>query len=163
MSDPLGKGVDGKADRADNGRFLPGHKLAGPGNAGARINVAALAKRKAAELGIDLDCLVWDVVSAMLLNAACGDTRAAKVVFDILGEQASRGPLVAIGLDGGGRVPQVPPLLEAGADGAPSLGEHLKRLVAIAEERGLADLADAHPAAVIATIANRSAEEELLS
>lgn len=48
------KAVDGEADRSNNRRFLPGHKLADPGNAGARINVAALAKRKAKELGIDL-------------------------------------------------------------------------------------------------------------
>ena len=159
----MGKGVDGKADRSSNGRFLPGHKLAGPGNAGSRINVAALAKRKAAELGIDLDCLVWDVVSAMLLNAACGDTKAAKIVFDILGEQAPKGPLVAVGIDGGGVVPQAPPILAAGDDGAPSLGEHLKRLVAIAEERGLTDLTNANPAEVVATIAHRRADEEFLS
>ena len=161
MSGSMEKAVDGEADRANNGRFLPGHKLAGPGNAGARINVAALAKRKAKELDIDLDELLWDVILAMLLKAACGDTKAAKVVFDMLGEQAPKGPIIAI--DASGHVPQAPPLFTAGADGAPTLGEHLKRLVAIAEERNLVGLLDARPADVVAKIANRSAEEELLS
>lgn len=168
MSDPLEKAEDGDApatpDRKANGRFLPGHKLAGPGNAGARVNLAAIAKRKAKEKGLDIEALVWDVLYSMLIMGACGDTKAAKVAFDALGEVEAKGPLVNIDATGtGGRVPQAPPFVAAGVDGAPSLGEHMARLAAIIEERGLATLAGATPAKVVEIIAHRTAEEELLS
>lgn len=164
MSDPLEKAEEGKPDRSAKGRFLPGHKLAGPGNAGARINVAALARRKAKEMGLDLDGLLWDVAFAMLVLGSCGNVKAAKLAYEMLGEQEVKGPLINI--DARSRVPEAPPLSKAGADGAPPLGEHLRLLALIAKERGLVDLAelvDVHPVDVVATIINRSAVEELLS
>jgi len=122
--------------------------------------VARLARRKAKELGLDIDALLWDVVMAMLLNGACGDTKSAKLAYDMLGEQAPAGPLVTI--DATQRLPQAP-LIDVGPDGAPPLGEHLRRLLAIAEERGLTGLANAHPAQVIEHIAKKNAVDELLS
>jgi hypothetical protein len=164
MSESQPKAREGEVlNRLPNGRFQKGHALGGPGNTSSRINVPALAKRKAEELGLDLKDLVWEVVLAMLYKGACGDVPAAKLVHDLLGEQEPSGPLVAIGIGNEARVPQAPPLYGSGGDGAPPIGEHLKRLAAIIEERGLATADDMHPAEVVATIANRSAEEELLS
>ena len=45
--------------------------------------------------------------------------------------------VVQIGIDARGVVPEAPPLIEAGSDGSPTFVDHLKRLVAIADERGL--------------------------
>jgi hypothetical protein len=146
-------------NRMPDGRFLPGHKLSGPGNAGRRINVALLARRKAKEYGLDLDTLMWDVVLAMLLKGANGDVSAAALAHKMLGELEPKGPALAIGISTGGGAPE-PPALRARANGAPPLDEHLRRLVAIARERGLADIVDAEPVDAVTTIINRAREEK---
>lgn len=162
---PPGENGEFDDNRTANGRFAPGYK-GGPGNTSARINVARLAKRYCRELGLDVEALLAEVVLAMLYQGACGDTAAAKLAFDMLGEKEPSGPLVAVGIGLSGRLPQ-PPALLAGADGAPPLSEHLERLIAIAEERGLVNLQGKHPAKIVRAIAEREAarqaERDLLS
>lgn len=158
---PPGEKGEFDDNRQANGRFAPGYK-GGPGNTSERINVARLAKRYCRELGMDVEALLAEVVLAMLYNGACGDVAAARLAFDMLAVKEPSGPLVAIGIGLGDRVPQ-PPALTPGANGAPALSEHLERLIAIAEERGLVDLRGKHPAKILRAIAEREAEKDLLS
>lgn len=151
----------GENGRAANGRFTVGNRL-GPGNTSERINVPRLAKRYCSELGMDVEALLAEVVLAMLYQGACGDVASARLAFDMLGQKEPSGPLVAVGIGLGGRVPQ-PPDVASGANGAPALSEHLERLIAIAEERGLVDLRGKHPAKMLRAIAEQQAERELLS
>lgn len=149
-----------KNGRADNGRFAKGNVL-GVGNRSTRIDVPKLARIKAKELGLDVEVLLWDVVLSMLYKGAMGDVPAAKLSYEMLGMQDAKTSLIAIGL--GGNVPEAPPLTQSGSDGAPPFGEHLKRLLAIAEERGLTDIIDLHPADVIDTLAEKQSLDDLLS
>lgn len=147
--------------RLANGRFTNGWK-GGPGNVSARIDVPRLARRYCSELGMDVEALLAEVVLAMLYQGACGDVAAARLAFDMLAQKEPSGPLVAVGIGLGGRMPQ-PPALVTGHDGAPALSEHLERLIAIAEERGLVDLKGKHPAKMLRAIAEQQAERDLLS
>lgn len=147
--------------RSVNGRFTYGNQ-GGPGNVSARIDVPRLVRRYCRELGMDVETLLAEVALAMLYGGACGDVAAARLAFDMLAQKEPSGPLVAVGIGLGGRLPQ-PPALIAGVDGAPALSEHLERLIAIAEERGLVDLRGKHPAKILRAIAEREAEKDLLS
>ncbi len=144
------------------GRLLPGHELSkgvSRNHAPARINIARMARRKAAELGLDVDELVFDVVLTMLLNGARGDTKAAKLALDWLGQQDPAGPLVEVNVGNFG-TPQVPPL-ETVEGGPTSLSVQLKALVRIAEERKLIDFLGATPAQVVEQVANRKHRADL--
>lgn len=151
----------GKNGRSANGRFTHGND-GGPGNKSERINVPKLMRRYCRELGLDAEVLLAEVGLAMLYQGACGDTAAARLAFDMLAVKEPTGPLVAVGIGLGGRVPQ-PPDVTPGSNGAPALGEHLELLIKIAEERGLVDLRGRHPAKILRAIAERKAEEDLLS
>lgn len=146
----------GENGRDTNGQFMPGHTLATGKRLEGRFNLVALARRKSALLGLDLDDLLWGVIQAMFVQAKQGDTKAAKIICDMLGEKEAKGPIVAI--DMSGRLPQMP-AVEDGPDGAPNLRDHFSLLVKIGKERGLLDLSDLLPADVIATSAAGSAED----
>jgi len=147
--------------RSVNGRFTYGNQ-GGPGNVSARINVPRVVRKYCRDLGLDLDVLIADVALTMLYNGACGDVAAARLAFDMLAVKEPSGPLVAIGIGLGERLPQ-PPELYAGADGAPALKEHIDRLLSIIEERKLDCLRGEHPTRMIQAIAERAAERDLLS
>src|SRR5262245_507530 len=56
-----------RADRAANGRFLPGHKSPGPGRTpGLGLDLRALAEREAKRDGIDLNKAAWLVLKKLL-------------------------------------------------------------------------------------------------
>src|SRR5262245_27434825 len=71
-----------RGDRDPRGRYLPGHRIAGPGR--PRLDVRAIAESKAAESGVSLEHEVWLVLVAMLERAKKGDAVAAKLVLDRL-------------------------------------------------------------------------------
>jgi hypothetical protein len=152
--------------RQANGRFAVGNAGGPGGTYPDRINLVKLARRKAKEFGLDLEGLVWDALFAMLVKASCGDTKAAALILDRFAGAVDRGPLINLEL-GAGAIPQAPPVTADGT-GAPTLAEHLERLVTIARERGtqLGALADLKPAEVVVKIAEdkaAAAAEELLS
>ena len=81
------------------------------------------------------DALAAKIVAFMLRDPG----KAQSLISDMMDRDegpVEKSPLISI--DARGQVPQPPPL-EPGKDGAPSFGEHLRRLSAIAKERGLAD------------------------
>ena len=152
--------------RTAKGRFTYGNP-GGPGNTTTRIDVPRGMRRYCRNLGLDVEVLMAEVALAMLYQGACGDTAAARLAHDMLGMKEPSGPLVAVGIGLGAGVPQ-PPALVAGVDGSPPLSEHLERLVAIAQERGLVDLKGQHPAKMVKAIAEKhaaekKAEEDLLA
>ena len=65
------------------GRFIPGTK-GGPGRkTGSRmINFVVLCEKKAKELNINLEDLVWSVVKRLFVLASQGDVQAAKLILD---------------------------------------------------------------------------------
>ena len=147
------------------GRLLPGHKIAGPGRPKGSLDFMSVCRTKAREAGVKLSDLVWLATKGLASRAARGDAAAAKVLIDRL-----CGPIdkALINLElGAGAIPQAPPVTADGT-GAPTLAEHLERLVTIARERGtqLGALADLKPADVVVKIAEdkaAAAVEELLS
>ena len=81
------------------------------------------------------DALAAKIVAFMLRDPG----KAQSLISDMMDRDegpVEKSPLISI--DARGQVPQPPPL-EPGKDGAPSFSEHLRRLSAIAKERGLAD------------------------
>ena len=158
MGEAVGNGgMENPSDRTSNGRFAVGHKMGGPKCAGKRINALSLARRKSEEHGLNLDELMWDVMLITLLNGAKGCVKSAALAHKMLCEQEPKGPMIAIGINATNGIPQPPPLKSLD-NGAPALGEHLKRLVAIAKQRGLADLIAAEPVDVVTTIIDRAKE-----
>lgn len=150
--------------RDRRGRFLPGNPGGPGGPVGGntpKLDLVKIVRRKCDELDLDLEDLVADVFLAMLYKGACGDTKAAAIVFDRLGGVLERGPLVNFNLPGS-TTPRLPPD-ERGEDGTPPLSEHLAKLMEIARERGLAFGEDLRPAQVVVEIAEAKAVEELLS
>jgi len=161
MSDPTETAqtvVDGR--EVATGRFGAGNRISAGADHSDRVDLVKLARAKCKELGLNLEAMLWDVLFAMLLKGACGDTKAASLVLDRFAGVIERGPLVALNF--AERVPQAPPLVSDGR-GAPTLNEHLERLVMIANERGLTELEGLKPAQVIDTIAERHAIDALLS
>lgn len=82
------------------------------------------------------DILAQAIVKVMLKDPIKAERLISKFMDRDEGP-VEKGSVVQIGIDARSIVPQPPPLLEAGSDGAPTFIEHLKRLVAIADERGL--------------------------
>ena len=72
-------------DRDDRGRYLPGHRIAGPGRPRA-IDLRALAETKSAASGQPLEDMLWEVLLAMVDRAKRGDPAAAKIVLDRLSD-----------------------------------------------------------------------------
>ena len=82
------------------------------------------------------DLLAGAIVKTMLQDPVKAERLISKFMDRDEGP-VEKGSVVQIGIDARGTVPQAPPLIEAGSDGAPTFVDHLKRLVAIADERGL--------------------------
>tara|TARA_R110002110_G_scaffold217697_3_gene431631 strand:+ start:835 stop:1338 length:504 start_codon:yes stop_codon:yes gene_type:complete len=87
------------------------------------------------------DVLASAIVKVMLENPVKAERLISKFMDRDEGP-VEKGSVVQIGIDARGVVPQAPPLVEAGSDGAPTFVDHLERLVAIAKERGLNSLPD---------------------
>jgi len=92
------------------------------------------------------DILAQAIVKVMLKDPVKAERLISKFMDRDEGP-VEKGSVVQIGIDASSVVvPQAPPLEEAGSDGAPTFIEHLKRLVAIADERGLTiDALDIEP------------------
>ena len=86
------------------------------------------------------DLLAASIVKVMLKDPVKAERLISKFMDRDEGPVEKESTLVQIGIDAGGKVPEPPPLIEAGVDGAPPLGEHISRLLSIAKERGLADV-----------------------
>ena len=94
------------------------------------------------------DLLAAAIVKAMLKDPLKAERLISRFMDRDEGPvERGNNQLIQIGIDASNTVPQPPPLSEAGSDGAPPLAEHLKRLVSIAGERGLAGIAEILPSA----------------
>ena len=82
------------------------------------------------------DLLAGAIVKTMLQDPVKAERLISKFMDRDEGP-VEKDSVVQIGIDARGVVPQAPPLIEAGSDGSPTFVDHLKRLVAIADERGL--------------------------
>ena len=82
------------------------------------------------------DLLAGAIVKTMLQDPVKAERLISKFMDRDEGP-VEKDSVVQIGIDARGAVPQAPPLIEAGSDGSPTFVDHLKRLVAIADERGL--------------------------
>ena len=82
------------------------------------------------------DLLAGAIVKTMLENPVKAERLISKFMDRDEGP-VEKDSVVQIGIDARGVVPEAPPLIEAGSDGSPTFVDHLKRLVAIADERGL--------------------------
>jgi len=72
-------------DRDERGRYLPGHRNPGPGRPRA-IDLRALAEQMSEDEGLDLRAALWRVLKSLLREAERGDTQAARLVLDKLGD-----------------------------------------------------------------------------
>jgi len=133
------KQTAGRADHLKPYQFKPGESGNRSGRPKGTINlhdrmVKELLRR--APEGLErADKIVKKIVDLMESDPA----KMEKFFHNVMNRDegpVDKGPLISI--DARGRVPEAPPLI-SGVSGAPSLGEHLKRLAAIAKERGLAD------------------------
>tara|TARA_R110001583_G_scaffold31420_3_gene107454 strand:- start:2680 stop:3171 length:492 start_codon:yes stop_codon:yes gene_type:complete len=82
------------------------------------------------------DLLAGAIVKTMLQDPVKAERLISKFMDRDEGP-VEKDSVVQIGIDARGVVPQAPPLIEAGSDGSPTFVDHLKRLLAIADERGL--------------------------
>ena len=72
-----GRDVDENRDPG-TGRFLPGYK----GGRKHRIDLLSVCDRRAREEGMELEDLLWQVFKGLVVQAAKGDTVAARIIFE---------------------------------------------------------------------------------
>jgi len=102
-----------------------------------RIEERLLEETKTGDSRQLADLLAGAIVKVMLQDPIKAERLISRFMDRDEGP-VEKGSAIQIGIDARSMVPEAPPLLESGSDGAPTFVEHLKRLVAIAEERGLA-------------------------
>ena len=132
----------GRADHLKPHQFKPGRSGNPGGLPKGTVQLSARIRNKLLEeIGGGMnghqlaDALAAKIVAFMLRDPG----KAQSLISDMMDRDegpVEKSPLISI--DARGQVPQPPPL-EPGKDGAPSFSEHLRRLSAIAKERGLAD------------------------
>tara|TARA_R110000803_G_scaffold51337_1_gene106182 strand:- start:1515 stop:2009 length:495 start_codon:yes stop_codon:yes gene_type:complete len=110
-----------------------------------RIEERLLEEMKGGDSKQLADLLAGAIVKAMLQDPVKAERLISKFMDRDEGP-VEKGSVLQIGIDARSVVPQAPPLVEAGSNGSPTFIEHLKRLVAIADERGLTiDALDVEP------------------
>tara|TARA_R100000458_G_scaffold15193_1_gene12929 strand:- start:4713 stop:5201 length:489 start_codon:yes stop_codon:yes gene_type:complete len=87
------------------------------------------------------DLLAGAIVKSMLKDPVKAERLISKFMDRDEGP-VEKGAQIQIGVDARSVVPEAPSLSGASENGAPPFIEHLKRLVAIADERGLNSVAD---------------------
>ena len=129
----------GRADHLKKHQFKPGQS----GNPGGRpkgvLNLHPLMVKELLKVGEGGETRAERLVRILLLEMELEPAKMTPFILKLIDRDegpVEKSPLISI--DARGQVPQPPPL-EPGKDGAPSFSEHLRRLSAIAKDRGLAD------------------------
>jgi hypothetical protein len=86
LEELLDDGVEEVGMRGRDGRFIVGHRKLGgsqPGQESDRLmNIMTIVRRRAAEIGLDPEEMVWAVYRGLALKGAKGDAAAGKIVLD---------------------------------------------------------------------------------
>jgi pyruvate/2-oxoglutarate dehydrogenase complex dihydrolipoamide acyltransferase (E2) component len=119
-----------KSNRDAKGRLLPGHNIPGPGSPQGTLDMMSIMRRKAKEHGLNLEDMVWGVMSSMSESAQSKkpDPSAARLFIDrVCGAMTQQHEVTSTAIVSPG--PPVP-------EGA-HLGQFVKRMHEVAEQQGL--------------------------